>query len=83
MAQVKKKNPLNIMVIILLVMVTGLVIIQLFWPPRLDENGKLTRFGGGSDSSGGGGSGGDGATLNTEDPQMLESGDNPDTRFIE
>lgn len=83
MAQVKKKNPIIIMLIVLMVLVVAIFATQLFWPARLDENGKLTRFGGGSTDSGSNSSG-DGATLNTNDePQVLANGDNPNTKFIE
>lgn len=46
-AKVKKRNPLMVWIIILMVLVVGVICVQLFWPQTLDaETGKLTRIGG-------------------------------------
>lgn len=47
MATVKKRNPILIMVVIMMIFVVAIFATQLFWPATLDQStGKLSRFGG-------------------------------------
>ncbi len=46
MANVGKKNPTNFLLITTLILVVAVLVVTVFWAPKLQPDGTLSRFGG-------------------------------------